>query len=124
MKYLSLLLLPLSLYAQTCVPMDYNRKVELQDRLYQTTHKIILIQSGIDCVNGLFVNGTASSSYSFCLSQIENTRTIIMNTNNDKFSLKTTIEYDELNMPINSKTDEFNRLSCQELYKNFKKKIK
>ena len=123
-KLLFILLLTFSIpFAQNCKPFDDERKDQFQEYIWNNSHDMVLINRGLDCDYGYYWEGLYKTLFDIpmCSSFLlkENKQIILLNI--DKYSLKTTVYFDEYDMIIKKETDK-SVMTCVDLYKNFKLK--
>lgn len=126
MKYiitLALILVSLA-FAGNCTPMTDETKAFIKNDIWDRSHQIVMVNRGLTCDEGYFWYGVNTMDFDICTAYIVETRTQHALVKLGKISLKSTIIFDEYNMPIDQIDEKNTKMTCEQLYKNFKKIIK
>ncbi len=115
-----ILILPLLImnaYAGNCYRMSNDELRELESSYWDNSSVSVKFPSGVRCDNAMFLN-VSMISRSGCISEIGNTRDIILNGRHDR------VVFDEFGMPIKNIDNMSKNASCEKLYVEFKSKVK
>ena len=128
MKKLLILITFLSsrIYAQNCRSVDAEDKSNLQDIFWDNMHITILIQNGLICEGkGMFLNGYEPIyNFNICVSFNLNKLTGSVLIDKNKYKLISYAQYDEFLIPIKQTEPVKTKMSCIDLYKQFKKEMR
>lgn len=114
---LVLTLLIMNAYAGNCYRMANDELRELESSNWDSSSLSVKFPSGVRCDNAVFLNVSMRSKHG-CISDIGNTRDIILNGRHDR------VVYDEFGMPIKNIDNMSKNASCEKLYLDFKSKVK
>jgi len=115
-----ILILPLLIvnaYAGNCYRMSHDELHEIESSYWDNSSLSVKFPSGVRCDNAVFLN-VSMISRSGCISEIGNTRDIILNGRHDR------VVFDEFGMPIENIDNMGKNASCEKLYLEFKAKVK
>ena len=112
---LILTVLIMNAYAGNCHRMSNDELREIEFQTWNNYSKSVKGHSGVRCDNARFIN-VSIMSRSGCMSDIGDTRDIILNGRHDR------VVYDEFGMEIKKDTMSKNA-SCEALYLDFKSKV-
>ena len=110
-------LLIMNAYAGNCHRMSNDELRELESSHWDNSELSVKIPSGVRCDNAVFLN-VSMISRSGCISEIGNTRDIILNGRHDR------VVFDDFGMPIKTIDNMSKNASCEKLYVEFKSKVK
>lgn len=111
----------IAIYAQNCASMTAEQRTALQDDLWESNHKTVLVQQGIVCDDGYFWTGIMDISKDNICTYYIKTERVKKQINGHYFFYN---KNDEFDMTIEEKVDRNTKLTCIDLYKQFKKDIK
>lgn len=120
---LILTLLIMNAYAGNCYRMSNDELREIEASFLDMETVSIKFHSGVRCDNAIFLQLSMSSG-SFrrlkagCMYEIGDTRDIVLDGRHDRFI------YDEFGMPIKNIDNMSKNTSCEDLYLDFKSKVK
>ena len=110
-------LLIMNAYAGNCYRMSRDELHEMESSYWDNSSVLVKFPSGIRCDNAIFLN-VRMRSKSGCISEIGNTRDIILDGLHDR------VFFDEFGMPIKTIDSISKTASCEELYVDFKSEVK
>ena len=110
-------LLIMNAYAGNCHRMSNDELRELESSNWDNSELSVKIPSGVRCDNAVFLN-VSMISRSGCISEIGNTRDVILNGRHDR------VVFDDFGMPIKTIDNMSKNASCEKLYVEFKSKVK
>ena len=110
-------LLIMNAYAGNCHRMSNDELRELESSNWDNSELSVKIPSGVRCDNAVFLN-VSMISRSGCISEIGNTRDVILNGRHDR------VVFDGFGMPIQTIDNMSKNASCEKLYVEFKSKVK
>lgn len=114
-----MLILPLLImnaYAGNCYRMSPDELHEIESSYWDNSSLLVKFPSGVRCDNARFLN-MSTRSKSGCISDIGNTRDIILDGRHDR------VVFDEFGMPIKTIDNVSKNASCEKLYVDFKSKV-
>jgi len=114
---LILTVLIMNAYAGNCHRMSDDELREIESQTWNNYSKSVKVHSGVRCDNARFIN-VSIMSRSGCMSDIGDTRDIILNGRHDR------VVFDEFEMPIKNIDNMSKNASCEKLYLDFKSKVK
>lgn len=104
-------------YAGNCYRMPHDELHKLESSYWENSSLLVKFPSGVRCDNAVFLN-VSMISRSGCISEIGNTRDIILNGRHDR------VVFDDFGMPIKTIDNMSKNASCEKLYVEFKSKVK
>ena len=110
-------LLIMNAYAGNCYRMSNEELREIESSYLDNSSLSVKFPSGVRCDNAVFLN-VSMISRSGCISRIGNTGDVILNGRHDR------VVYDEFGMPIKNIDNMSKNASCENLYVDFKSKVK
>ena len=113
---LILTVLIMNAYAGNCHRMSDDELREIEFQTWNNYSKSVKVHSGVRCDNARFIN-VSIMSRSGCMSDIGDTRDIILNGRHDR------VVFDEFEMPIKNIDNMSKNASCEKLYLDFKSKV-
>lgn len=114
-----ILILPLLImnaYAGNCYRMSPDELHKIESSYWDKSSLLVKFHSGVRCDSDRFL-AMSTKSKSGCISDIGNTRDIILDGRHDR------VVFDEFGMPIKTIDNVSKNASCEKLYVDFKSNV-
>jgi hypothetical protein len=105
-----------------CKVMTREQVSEISETFWELSHSSMLVQNGLDCDYGMFVNAMKPIvDIKVCVALIykDNKQTVVVE--GDSYNSKSSVYYDEYGMVIQRDEALKTKMNCVDLYKKFKK---